>query len=655
MAVSRMRKIQILAHCGAKEEIVAALREGGALHITEPSVELAKDADDEARREHERELAAELGKLEYLRNFLKPYVPKGKPLENMFKPKLLLSVEELRATVDGFDVESWYQRCIDLEGRMRSAEADIGRREALAQELGHWTGLRMAVEDVGDTRLVRATLLNVEGSDLAGLTVEIAEATTETDLVEISKSGSSVYAVAFFLKDEEAAVMPILKRHNARPVDLIGASGRPEAAASSQLSEADELRKKIEEYKEEATELAGEYDTVLVVLDEVAERLAKKSVEENFGATSHTFLVEGWIRGRDEEALRQHLAATSPEIEIQARDPEKGEQIPIDLTNRALVKPFEFVTTLYGRPAYWEFDPTPLLSPFFILFFGLCLSDAGYGITLAILAFVLGRKMERGSEGGKLMQLLLLGGIATAIVGALGGGWFGIPVDALPGWLRSVVVINPLEEPMTMLNIVFILGIAQIVTGLAIRMVADFKDGRWLDGILDQMVWIVFLLFLVPLGYSFILGGGVPPSVMGIATKGAMIMGITVVATGARKNPKPIMKVLGGVLKLYDIVGYFGDVLSYARLLALGLATAAIAMAINGVAEMAMGIPLAGPVAAVFVILGGHVFNIAVNTLGAFVHSGRLQYLEFFSKFFEGGGRAFTPFKVEKKYSVVQR
>ena len=655
MAVSRMRKIQILAHCGAKEEIVAALREGGALHITEPSVELTKDADDEARRERERELAAELGKLEYLRNFLKPYVPKGKPLENMFKPKLLLSVEELRATVDGFHVESWYQRCIDLEGRMRSAEAEIGRKEALARELGHWTGLDMAVEDVGDTRLVRATLLNVEGSDLAGLRAEVAEATAETDLVEISKSGSSIYAVAFFLKDEEAAVMPILKRHNARPVDLIGASGRPAVATSDQLSEADGLRKKIEEYKEEATELAREFDTVLVVLDEVAEGLAKKSVEENFGATSHTFLVEGWIRGRDEEALRQHLAAISPEIEIQARDPERGEEIPIDLTNRALVKPFEFVTTLYGRPVYWEFDPTPLLSPFFILFFGLCLSDAGYGITLAILALVLGRKMDKASEGRKLMQLLLLGGIATAIVGALGGGWFGIPIEALPGWLRSVVVINPLEEPMTMLNIVFILGITQIVTGLAIRMVGEFKEGRWLDGILDQLVWIVFLLFLAPLGYSFILGGAVPPSAMGVATKGAMIMGIVVVATGARKNPKPVMKVLGGVLKLYDIVGYFGDVLSYARLLALGLATAANAMAINGVAEMAMENPLAGPIAAVFVILGGHVFNIAVNTLGAFVHSGRLQYLEFFSKFVEGGGRAFTPFKVEKKYSVVQR
>jgi V/A-type H+-transporting ATPase subunit I len=142
---------------------------------------------------------------------------------------------------------------------------------------------------------------------------------------------------------------------------------------------------------------------------------------------------------------------------------------------------------------------------------------------------------------------------------------------------------------------------------------------------------------------------------MAFCQKAAMGAGLVVVATGARKNPNPIMKVLGGVLKLYDIVGYFGDVLSYARLLALGLATGAIAMAINGVAKMATGIPVVGIVGAIVVLLGGHLFNIAVNCLGGFVHSGRLQYLEFFSKFFEGGGRAFTPFHVEKKYSVVRK
>jgi V/A-type H+-transporting ATPase subunit I len=206
-----------------------------------------------------------------------------------------------------------------------------------------------------------------------------------------------------------------------------------------------------------------------------------------------------------------------------------------------------------------------------------------------------------------------------------------------------------------MLNVVFILGIAQVMTGLIIKMVADFRERRWADGLLDQLLWVFFLALLVPLGYGFILGGSVPPHINEFAGKGAMVAGALVVLTGARKNPNPVLKVLGGVLKLYDVVGYFGDVLSYARLLALGLATGAIAMAINGVAQMAGGIPLVGPVFAIVVLIGGHLFNIAVNCLGGFVHSARLQYLEFFSKFFQGGGRAFEPFRIEKRYSVVRK
>jgi V/A-type H+-transporting ATPase subunit I len=318
------------------------------------------------------------------------------------------------------------------------------------------------------------------------------------------------------------------------------------------------------------------------------------------------------------------------------------------------VTPFEFVTTLYGRPAYWERDPTPLLAPFFILFFGLCISDAGYGLTLAVISLFFMSKMPEGG-GRQLMKLLLMGGLSTTAVGAVMGGWFGIDPAIIPGWLRSAIVLNPLEEPMKMLNIVFVLGILQVMTGLVVKMIADFKDRRWVDGVLDQLVWVFFLALLVPLGYSFILGGSVPTGVMSFAGRGALVAGALVVVTGARKNPNPILKVLGGVLKLYDVVGYFGDVLSYARLLALGLATGAIAMAINGVAEMAGGIPLIGPVFAIVVLIGGHLFNIAVNCLGGFVHSARLQYLEFFSKFFTGGGRAFTPFQVEKRYSVVRR
>lgn len=653
MAVSRMKKIQLLAHKSVKEDVVAALREGGVLHIVEPSIELPGVAARAATPEARRELSKRLAKLEHLRTFLKPHAPKRKSLEAMLDPKLLLRPEELRAIVESFDVDDAYARATTLEGKMRSAEAEAARKESLAGELSHWTGLGMPIERATDTRLVRVALVSLELSELTALRDELAQAAPGSDMMEMSRSGSTVYLVAVFLKVVEADVAPLMKRHNVRWVDLSGAEGEPGDAVERLLSEAEEERLAAAQLEHEVVRLAKDYEKVLVVLDETAEALAKAEAEDSFASTRDTFLIEGWMRSRDEAGLRERLARVAPETHVATRDPAESEDVPIDLRNSAVVTPFEFVTTLYGRPVYWEFDPTPLLAPFFIVFFGLCVSDGGYGLILAALSFVLMRKMQPGG-GRKLMQLLLMGGLATAAVGAVTGGWFGIDPGIMPQWLRNAIVLNPLEEPMKMLNVVFIVGLVQIFTGLAIKMVAEFRDGRWLDGILDRLVWIVFLSFLVPLGYDFILGGEVPESVAEMSSRGAMIMGLVVVTTGARKNKNPVMKVLGGVLKLYDVVGYFGDVLSYARLLALGLATGAIAMAINGVAEMAMGIPFAGPVAAVIILIGGHLFNLAVNCLGGFVHSGRLQYLEYFSKFFQGGGRAFTPFKVEKRYSVVR-
>jgi len=654
MAVSRMRKIQILAHKGARDEIVSALREGGVLHITEPSVEL-KNGDEGARRESERELAAKLNKLEHLRNFLKPHAPKEKKsLEAMFNPRVELTPAQLKEAIESFDLDEWYGRIVELEGGIRAAEADIGRKEALAAELRHWHGLETPLEELAGTRLVGVALVSVEASEVDELEAELSEATNQAELTEVSRSGSSVYAAVLYARDVESLVTPVLKRHNARWANLAGAAGTPREAVAALEAEVDTLRARVEDLRGRAGELAAEHRTILIVLDESAEALAKKVAEERFGTTRETFLVEGWIRGADEEGVRSSLQAIAPEVEIVSREPEEDEEVPVDLRNAGAVSPFEFVTTLYGRPAYWERDPTPLLAPFFIVFFGLCVSDGGYGLTLAAVSFFLMMKMPAGG-GRQLMKLLMMGGISTAVVGAVTGGWFGIDPGIMPGWLKSMIVMNPLAEPMKMLNIVFILGILQVLTGLIIKMVADIREGRWVDGLLDQLLWVFFLLLLVPLGYSFILGGDVPANITAFAGRGALVAGALVVLTGARKNPNPILKVLGGVLKLYDVVGYFGDVLSYARLLALGLATGAIAMAINGVAQMAGGIPIVGPVLAVAVLIGGHLFNLAVNCLGGFVHSARLQYLEFFSKFFTGGGRAFEPFRVEKRYSMVKR
>jgi V/A-type H+-transporting ATPase subunit I len=650
-----MRKVQILAHDAAKEAIIAALREGGAVHITEPPPDNSEKQDEESRRAMERELQARVSKLEHIKDFLRPYVPKEKKsLDAMFNPRVALSREELESVLTRFDLDAAYARVIELEGAMRSAEAEIARKEALAEELTRWSALDAPLETLTGTARTSIALVSVERTELLDLKEALEEAAPESALFEVSDGDATAHLAIIFLRSAEPQVMPVLKRHGARFANIASATGRPDEAAAGLREEAGSLRERIKEHRIEAAEIARDRRNVLVVLDEASEELARTAVQEKFGGTRDTFMLEGWIRAVDEADIRESIEGITDAFEMVTRGPERGENVPVDFSNGPLVHPFEFVTTLYGRPSYQERDPTPLLAPFFIVFFGLCVSDGGYGVTLAAVSFFFMTKMQPGG-GRQLMKLLMLGGISTAVVGAVTGGWFGIDPEIMPSWLRAAIVMNPLDEPMKMLNVVFILGIVQILTGLIIKMIADVREGRWVDGLLDQLVWVFFLLFLAPLGYSFILGGEVPADVMAFARSGALVAGGIVVLTGARKNSNPIMKVLGGVLKLYDVVGYFGDVLSYARLLALGLATGAIAMAINGVAEMALGIPVIGPIAAVVILVGGHLFNLAVNCLGGFVHSARLQYLEFFSKFFTGGGRAFAPFRVEKRYSMVRK
>ena len=333
MAVSRMRKIQILAHKGVKDEIVSALREGGALHITEPSIELERGSDEDARRESERELQSRLGKLEHLKDFLKPYTPKEKKsLDAMFNPRVQIDPEELTGIMESFDLDDWYERVIELEGAMRAAEAEIGRKEALAAELKHWAGIDSPIEEVVDTRLASVALLTVESSDADELAAELVEATRESDLVEVSRSGSSVYLAMIFLKSDESLVSPILKRHNARWANLAGASGLPESASAALLDEAGGLRAKIEELKEQASELAREHRTVLVVLDEGAggarQEGGGRAIRHDTRDVPRGRLDPRKGRGRHPRAARRRLVRRSRSL---ARDPEKGEDIPIDL------------------------------------------------------------------------------------------------------------------------------------------------------------------------------------------------------------------------------------------------------------------------------------------------------------------------------------
>jgi V/A-type H+-transporting ATPase subunit I len=292
------------------------------------------------------------------------------------------------------------------------------------------------------------------------------------------------------------------------------------------------------------------------------------------------------------------------------------------------------ITDLYSPPGKRDFDPNVLVSVFYFIFFGMMISDAGYGIVLTGLGFWALKALKPKGMLKKLLGLIALGGISTTFWGVMFGGWFGDLLPAKPIWM------NPLDDPMSLLIFSFILGIVQIFVGLGAAAYKNIKAGRVLDAVFDQGLWAVLLVGLIMFAFPQ-LGG--TAKIISIAGAAGLVL------TQGRNKKNILGKLMSGVLSLYDVTGYLSDVLSYSRILALGLATGVIAMVVNTMAKM-LGFNIIGYLLMTVALIIGHTFNIAINALGAYVHSSRLQYVEFFSKFYEGGGRTFSPFVLKTKY-----
>ncbi|HUV35599.1 MAG TPA: hypothetical protein VMX58_01520 [Patescibacteria group bacterium] len=651
MAISRMLKMQLLGHSSVTDEVKRFLREEGVVEVTDASV-----ADRESR--YESEPAREAARLFELADaslaFLEQYSEKQSLFERLATGPIRISREEAGELLREVPIEEISRRCTGLQNTVRTARDDIARGEEACRSLAPWSGLRVPLQEMTTDSCELQLWAIPEKTAGTGLG-DVKERFPLTHFEECSRSGGRVYMCVIVRRDEAPGIGEALKELECVRCVFEQMEGTPDEAAAARREARRELERTIEAAMDSVTELLAYREKLYIISDFYRERIGLYSVEQHFHRTDSTFVFEGWIRAVDRRSIEKGLSARFDDIALSFRPPRGDEKPPIHLANRPVDRPYEFVTTLYGRPVYNEVDPTPLLAPFFIVFFALCLSDAGYGLTLAAASALFLWKFKPAGGAGKLMQLLFMGGIVTAVVGVVTGGIFGIDATALPAFLRNFVFINPLEEPMKMLNIAFLMGLVHILFGMGIRMTANFRAGLVLDALFDDLLWILFIIVLAPLGFSAILGGAVPPVVLSIGKRAALIVAGGIFLTGGRKKKGIVRKLLGGLVGFYDVVGYFGDVLSYARLLALGLATSAIALAVNGIAGMVRGLPFyTGYIVAVLVLVLGHGFNLAVNTLGAFVHSGRLQYLEFFSKFFTGGGREFRPFRSERRYSVIR-
>lgn len=567
-------------------------------------------------------------------------------LANFIGSRFGVARAELESAAGQVPLDHLYNVCSQAENRLEEVKQKRARARAQRQTLEAWQGLEGRLEELADTRRCRVMAGTVPLRELPRATELVQDVPVHLDLV--GDDGRQAYVIVIALQGHPAAEAAV-RDMGLTAVSLREFTGRAKELVASLDALLEELDQADAAIAAQAQDLAGEVTRLRLFIDYLSTQKQAGSGATDMGATAATVLLRGWCPARQVEDIRQALNAISPAIELIDEDPGPGDKVPVKLENPGLLQPFEVVTNIYGFPKYDEIDPTPFLAPFFFVFFGLALTDAGYGIVLTLLALLALCKLDIPKSGTKLIRLLVYGGISTVIFGALTGGWFGdlfefLPVPALSQFRAGLTVLDPLQQPLVMLMLSLALGLFQIWFGTCIKMTGAFARGAVMEGLFDHAPWVFFLPALVFMAAT--VSGPLGPVGKNAALAGAL----WVMVGSARKQPNWFLKPFAGVFGLYGLIGYFSDTLSYARLLALGLATGVIASVVNQIAKLGSEIPVVGVLVFAGVVVGGHVFNLLINVLGSFIHAGRLQFVEFFTKFFEGGGNAFRPFREETEF-----
>lgn len=371
--------------------------------------------------------------------------------------------------------------------------------------------------------------------------------------------------------------------------------------------------------------------------------------EANFAKTSKTFVLESFTPASCAEEVEKIINKTTQNVALTFYDVEEGDCPPTLLKNNPVVTPYESITNTYSAPSYYEADPNPFVAFFYFIFFGIMLGDAGYGLLLAVACFVLTRfvKMEKGVKS--LLLVFAMGGLSAVVWGLLFGGIFSIDGVMKP------LLFSPMEDPISMLILCFALGLLQIFVGMGFQAHDLIKHGHAADAVYDIFSWyIIFAGAGVAVLPMFV--GGMPEVMTKIGIV-ILAIGVLVLMFGGAVRGKGIFgRIIGAVKPLYGIVNYFSDVMSYSRLFGLCLASGVIGLVFNTLAGVITDmLPGVGVVFAIIILLIGHTLNLAIGLLGIYVHDSRLQFIEFFGRFYHGGGKLFTPLGMKLKYVTIKK
>ncbi|MGD9345385.1 MAG: V-type ATP synthase subunit I [Candidatus Aminicenantes bacterium] len=632
MGVSNILKLELIAHSGIKKALLSSLQEEGMVQIEQTRTEELGLEDSSADVSN---LDLRLHRLKHALDYLAGF-KEEKLSKKLFsqKPQVLRSE---RADVLKGDYASLLDRIEGNESDRNDLVSHLKFLEREEEWLEPLQDLEIPIKSIQPTDATRLLLGFLSLSRLE----DIEKLRDENALWYsiIRKGKRHVYLLLLYLQKDSGFLEESLREVDFHPVYFTDSvqeraddTDRVKDVLDKISKEKERIRTEIADLDKDAKNLCAHTEELMQVHDVLMSERRKVLSSRMLGETENVSYMEGWIVARDKQKLLEKLEPYADNIECYFREPLPDEDPPVELQNPKASQPFELITKLYALPKSGTLDPTPYLTPFFFIFVGLTVSEAGYGFIVTLLSLLFLKFAKPKGSFRMFIILMALLGVSNIFIGTMVGGWFGFPI-------RRLMVLDPLKDPVSFLLLSLALGFIQVWIGTLLNLVTKIRNKEYLQALFVQGGWLVLLPSLVAYGVF-------KSSLAGIL---ALVGAAGIVLFGAPSR-NPIARFFGGLYSLYDISRYLADVLSYSRLLALGLATSVIAMVVNTLCETALDIPLVGWLVAALIFIGGHLYNLAIGFLGGFVHSMRLQFVEFFSKFFVSGGKPFKPLELESKY-----
>lgn len=652
MAILKMKRLRLMVVRSEKEQLLRELARCGCVEFSEIGDEVEEDmVNGTLHRESSKLMAlrSQHTSLTHAIALLDKYAPVKSKLLSA-KPEaetdVLLDANGISAALSVSD------NILGLDDRLKRISAEESRQRSLIESLEPWQTLDMSLDLDGTERcavLMGSLPARAAEEELQDVKAALEAVTDEAELFLISEDDSQKYILIICIKESLAQIQESLRGFGFTAASLGGMKG----SAKECILNANEALRELAAEKASCTSAlvdeAVHREELKLAADRLSTQIALAEAEEKLYGTGTTVIMEGWMPAENEAELAELFSEYKCAWDSRDPDPSEYPQVPVKLKNNPVTNALNMVTNMYSLPAYDGVDPNPLMAPFFILFYGLMMADMGYGLLMIIAALVAMAKIKPRKGSLSFCQLLLYGGISTFIMGALTGGFFGNALEQIgkiigmpEGWGVLPNLFNPMTDSMMVLIGAMALGMIHLNAGMVISAVEKVKAGDkagafWEEGAL----WVTLVGIIL---FALSKAAGIGNVVVGIVV---LAVGIVMVLFGGTRSAKGVGgKLLSVFSTIYNVVtGWFGDILSYSRIMALMLAGSVIATVFNTIGGIANNLLLFIPV-----FLIGHALNFALNLLGCYVHDLRLQCLEYFGKFYKDGGRAFDPLEIKTKY-----